>query len=632
MKESGKICFLFILLVSVFLLNMPAASSHALLVKSEPAGNQILEKPPDNITIFFTENIEPKISHIYVFDLKGNRVDKGDSTVNQENLRKIYVTLKNITEGVYTVSWSVISQSDGHFTRGAFTFSIGKEIPEEVNATEPAVIASANIQDGLATWIDLLGQAILMGGLVTHLFIWEFIRKRILTGTTEILLNPIRKRFSILMLVGSGLIITGSLLFIVLQVLNLQDIQSASLEDASGDYLQTTAGKFTFYRLLAAFIAIDIIILFYKYSEKKLKITGILTAGLMALILFIQFTRVIVSHAAATDFYPTISVLINYIQLIFKDIWTGGLIYLSFVLLPEIKKIKQAVLYFSVSVIRFSILASLSMGLMATSGIYIVWLHLKDPANLFTSAWGQALIPLSVFIALLLLLRLYNQLFLNRKLASDVKDLPDEKSSKSLINYDRFIKIEAVVGLAVLFMTAFLIITTPPPFPSEENIFRQNIKADDLNLEVSIEPFQAPAKKIEIDIKDRSLKIPSNIRTVQLALQQEERNIVPIIVETRSEGEGKYVAKGSFFTIPGKWRLGIAVRRVNAYDAFGGIELTLEEKPPSVEIKPKRTFGYFEALSLLAAIAAGIFSAWLYRKSKREFKEVMESLSNIPDL
>jgi len=622
-KESGKICFLFILLVSVFLLNIPAASSHALPVKSEPAGNQVLEKPPDNITIFFTESIDPKVSYIYVFDLKGNRVDKGDYAVSPEDPKKIYVTLKNVTNDVYTVSWFVISQSDGHITRGAFTFSIGKEIPEEVNATTPAVIASANIQDGLATWIDLLGQAILIGSLVTHLFVWEFIRKRLLTGTTENLLNSIRKRFSILMLLGSGLIIMGTSLFIVLQILNLQNIQSASLEVASRNYLQTTSGEFTFYRLLSAFIVIGVIV-FYKDIGKRLQITGILTAGLMALILLIQFTRVMVSHAAATDFYPTISVLINYIQLIFKDIWTGGLIYLSFVLLPEIKKIKQAVLYFSVSVIRFSILASLSIGLMATSGIYIVWLHLKDPANIFTSAWGQALIPMSVFIALLLLLRLYNQLFLNKKLASDVKDLSDEKSSKYLINCDRFIKIEAVVGIAVLFMTAFLIITTPPPFPSEKNIFRQNIKADDLNLEVSIEPFQTPAKKIEIDIKDSSLKIPSNIRTVQLALQQEER-IIPIMVEMRGEGEGKYVAEGSFFTIPGKWKLGIAVRRVGAYDAFGGIEITLEEKPPSVEIKPKRTFGYFETLSLLAATAAGIFSAWLYRKSKKEFKEVMEA-------
>lgn len=622
MKEFQKVCFLFIL-VSAFLLNIPLASSHALPIKSEPAGNQIFEKPPDNITIFFTESIDPKVSYIYVFDLKGNRVDKGDYAVSPEDPKKIYVTLKNVTNDVYTVSWFVISQSDGHITRGAFTFSIGKEIPEEANATTPAVIASANIQDGLATWIDLLGQAILIGSLVTHLFVWEFIRKGLLTGTTENLLNSIRKRFSILMLLGSGLIIMGTSLFIVLQILNLQNIQSASLEVASWNYLQTTSGEFTFYRLLSAFIVIGVII-FYKDNGKKLQITGILTTGLMALILFIQFTRVMVSHAAAADFYPTISVLINYIHLIFKDIWTGGLIYLSFVLLPEIKKIKQAVLYFSVSVIRFSILASLSIGLMATSGIYIVWLHLKDPANIFTSAWGEALIPMSVFIALLLLLRLYNQLFLNKKLASDAKDLSDGKSSKSLINCDRFIKIEAAVGLAVLFITAFLIITTPPPFPSEKNIFRQNIKADDLNLEVSIEPFQTPAKKIEIDIKDRSLKIPSNIRTVQLALQQEER-IIPIMVEMRGEGEGKYVAEGSFFTIPGKWKMGIAVRRVGAYDAFGGIEITLEEKLPSVETKPERTFGYFETLSLLAAIAAGIFSAWLYRKSKKEFKEVMEA-------
>ncbi len=631
MKEFRKVCFLFIFFVFAFCLYIPLASSHALPVKSEPAGNQILEKPPDNVTIFFTESIEPRISYIYVFDSKGNRVDNGDSTVSTEDPKKMYVTFKNIIEGVYTVSWFVISQSDGHITNGAFVFSVGKEIPEEVNASatvEPVVVASATIQDGLTTWIDLLGQAILIGSFVTHLFVWGFIRKNLLTDTSENLLSSIRKKFLILMLLGSGAVISGTSLFMVLQILNLQNIQSASLEVASWNYLQTTSGGFTFYRLLSAFIAIGVTVLFYRYIEKKLQITKILTAGLTILILFILFTRVLVSHAATTDFYPAISVLINYVHLIFKEIWAGGLIYLSFVLLPEIRRIKQPVLYFSTVVMRFSILASISIGLMATSGIYIVWLHLKDPSNIFTSAWGLALIPMSAFIALLLLIRLYNQLFLNRKLISET--LSNEKSSETLIKYDRFLKIEAIVGIAVLFTTAFLIITTPPPFPSEENIFKQSIKADDLNLEVSIEPFQTQAKKIEVDIKDSSLKIPSNIGTVSLALQMDEKNIGPILVEMKSERDGKYAAEGSFFTIPGKWKLGIAVRRVDTYDAFGGIEVSLEEKPPSVEIKPKRKFGYFETLNLLAAAAIGIFSIWLSRKSKEEFKEVLGAVSKIP--
>ncbi len=623
MKESGKVCFLFILLVSVFLLNIPIASSHALPVKSEPAANQVLEKSPTNVTIFFTERIDPKISYIYVFDSKGNRVDKRDYAVSPNDSKKFHVTLNDLAEDVYTVSWFVISRLDGHIANGAFVFSVGKEIPEEVKAAGSAVTASATIQDGLATWIDLLGQAILIGSLVTHLFVWEFIRKKLLSKAPESLLNSIRKRLDVLMLLGSGLIITGTSLFIVLQTLNLQNIQPTGLAVAVENYLQTTSGEFTYLRLSGALIAVAII----SDIEGNLQTKRRLTAGLTTLILFILFTRVMVSHAAATDFYPTISVLINYVHLIFKDIWTGGLIYLSLVLLPEIRKMKQPVLYFSPAIIRFSILASLSIGLMATSGIYIIWLHLKDPANIFTTEWGQALIPMSAFIAILLLLRLYNQLFLNRKL---IGDLSNKESTGSLINYDRFIKIEAAVGLAVLLTTAFLIITTPPPFPSEKNIFQQNVKADDLNIEVSIEPFQTQAKKIEIDIKDNSLKIPANIRTVSLALQQEEKDIGPILVEMKSEGEGKYVAEGSFFTIPGTWKLGIAVRRVNAYDAFGGLEIPLEEKPPFVDIKPKRKFGYFETLNLLAAVAAGIFSAWLYRKSKKEFKEVMEAVSKIP--
>ena len=80
----------------------------------------------DKVVILFSERPEPKVSYIHVTDSENKRVDNNDFKITGQNDREATITLdKNkLSDGVYTVSWLVLSRDDGHITKGSYVFNI----------------------------------------------------------------------------------------------------------------------------------------------------------------------------------------------------------------------------------------------------------------------------------------------------------------------------------------------------------------------------------------------------------------------------------------------------------------------------------------------------------------------------
>ena len=80
----------------------------------------------DKVVILFSERPEPKISFIHVTNSKNERVDNNDFKITGKNDRGATVSLdKNkLSDGVYSVSWLVMSRDDGIITKGTYLFSI----------------------------------------------------------------------------------------------------------------------------------------------------------------------------------------------------------------------------------------------------------------------------------------------------------------------------------------------------------------------------------------------------------------------------------------------------------------------------------------------------------------------------
>jgi hypothetical protein len=97
--------------------------AHAFLKDADPGVGSTIQTSPGEIRIRFTENIEPAVSSIQVFDASGKEVDKRDLYLDRSDHALLHVSLPSLGAGIYKVVWRVVSV-DTHVTNGNFTFRI----------------------------------------------------------------------------------------------------------------------------------------------------------------------------------------------------------------------------------------------------------------------------------------------------------------------------------------------------------------------------------------------------------------------------------------------------------------------------------------------------------------------------
>lgn len=103
---------------------LPAAAlAHAHLDHAQPAAGAKLTQAPGEVSLWFTEAVEPKFSSIVVEDAKGAAVQDGKAEGAADNTALLKVKLKTLKAGAYKVTWKVLSV-DTHRTHGTFTFTV----------------------------------------------------------------------------------------------------------------------------------------------------------------------------------------------------------------------------------------------------------------------------------------------------------------------------------------------------------------------------------------------------------------------------------------------------------------------------------------------------------------------------
>ena len=105
----------------LLLLAAGEAAAHAFLDHAEPrVGNKVATAPRE-VTLWFTQKLEPAFSAITVTNAAGQRVDTGKTRVSGNQMS---VSLRPGGTGTYRVTWHVLSV-DTHTTDGNFTFQVG---------------------------------------------------------------------------------------------------------------------------------------------------------------------------------------------------------------------------------------------------------------------------------------------------------------------------------------------------------------------------------------------------------------------------------------------------------------------------------------------------------------------------
>src|SRR3974390_3552161 len=98
-----------------------AASAHAFLDHASPLVCSTVLAPPREVSLSFTQSLEPAFSSIAVFDSGGARVDQGKAQISANTMR---IQLKALGPGSYRVGCRAFLVGT-HTTEGDFTFYVG---------------------------------------------------------------------------------------------------------------------------------------------------------------------------------------------------------------------------------------------------------------------------------------------------------------------------------------------------------------------------------------------------------------------------------------------------------------------------------------------------------------------------
>ena len=116
---------LIIIIASLLLtaLGTGTARAHAFLDHASPLVGSTIPTAPRQVSLWFTQDLEPAFSTVEVFNGNGARVDRGKAQISANTM---HVGLKPLAPGSYRVNWHVLSV-DTHTTEGSFTFHVGSQ-------------------------------------------------------------------------------------------------------------------------------------------------------------------------------------------------------------------------------------------------------------------------------------------------------------------------------------------------------------------------------------------------------------------------------------------------------------------------------------------------------------------------
>lgn len=587
------------------------AFAHATPILYVPAASSVLSKAPSEVQIHFSERVESRASSIVVLAPDGSRADLSNSAPDPADPRVYRVDLKDGGAGSYTVSWEVISSDDGHFTKGAYIFSVGNaRSSATTEASGFQTVHSSSVPEAFTLAVELIGGAVILGALLVFAFLWRPMRRHF--PEVKSLEHEFIRRFRFLLILGCILALAGGVAYLIYKTNDLAGLQETTFTAAWGSFITTTSALNAVYRMLGA----GFLLIASQVMQKRLfsadRVSGIEYA-LFSVLALIDFSRARVSHAAASTFAPAFGVLMNFVHLFFKDAWIGGIIAVVVLLSPLIRNSRNAKVA-ALVLTAFSRIASIAFGVAGVTGVYVVWLHLKSFSYVLTTDWGKRFVVLSVFAAILLVLRFFAQLYCEPRIVDAIRK-SDETLYVRVFSWLSFtVPAEMAMGIAILAVTSLLIITTPPLAP-HYSFVRSSVSQ---GITLTLTEKASESGKFLVIAEDPATNTGADVKNIVVTLTNQAAGVGPIVAPVEERFAGGYVFGKNLLTPAGMWAVNVAAQRAGAYDATASFNVNYpQEIKESDAHSADRTFGLFEVIHLIVALIILGTSVILYRQSTK---------------
>ena len=448
-------------------------ASNSIIKKGSPLPSKVIidfsERPDPNVSTIQVLNSKNERIDNGKFTIIGDHDREAQTELNTKKLIDGVYTVSWMTQSKDDGHIARGSYAFGVGNVGPGSAAQGSPIISTLQNQQQRVqtVAVTSNTDGLIKWPLIVSEVAIIGGIFSHSFLWERFGNRIgvksITGkidgskakfnTTTI---PWVKRFSLVLVIAYASIIVCATSLLFLQISELGSNSNSNYRLIFESVLHGSSGiSWLMHVITALVIMICILANYYllrKHGTSNLlkKNRSITSQSILFGTAFVAgaiciFGNSMTSHNAAVNFIPSLAVFIDWMHLMAVSLWIGGLFYISVVLLHSLStserlqrppqlfsineknmqqelqaaraktqdstiKISPTTYYLALLLPRFSLIATLSLGVIGISGIYMAWIQLHTFNELFNSAYGNVLI-IKLAIALpVVLLGTYHQI------------------------------------------------------------------------------------------------------------------------------------------------------------------------------------------------------------------------------
>lgn len=432
----------------------PAISeAHAILLRSNPAQDSVLSSAPNQVQMWFTEDLNPTFSCAIIINASsasattspsapssnkcaaglltttGQRIDKNDSHVSASATTEMDVSLQsNQGAGVYIVEYQTQSADDGHVLRGSFIFKVAA--PDGTVPSLQGALPGQNQSGSVSSTGAGTGQ-------IDGPTFFSFLMVTLVELSVIFWVGAQLWRAFVLQLTESYSPEQGAIdreadsrferlfslpVLLVLCLANIGVLIGQGLQLYSGNWGQAltpsfliglvSSGRFGTYWMMREIVTILGIalslysVILLRAGRRPRIIDTVFPWANLILGLALLIAVTLSGHAAAVSSNLLVySVLGDWLHLLAASLWVGGMLYLAAVYLPVLqgRSLQERTRALLTALPQFSPLAIAGVIIMAVTGPFNAVVHIDSLNQLITTAYGRALLVKSVFVGFLLL-------------------------------------------------------------------------------------------------------------------------------------------------------------------------------------------------------------------------------------
>ena len=273
-----------------------------------------------------------------------------------------------------------------------------------------------------------------------------------------------------------------------------------------------------------------------------------------------------ISHGAALGSGWIWGTLFDALHLTAAAIWIGGLVSVIVAIRGRPDARIDAVR-------RFSIVAALSVPVLAAAGLLSALVQIPNVNGIVETDWGLAFIVKIAILVALFVAAAANAFFLRpRDVAAGGRD------HRLVRRFGRMMRIEAGLGLAVIVASAVLTqlpspASAQPEIEQKDNTVVETVVRGEVVASLEISPNLVGFNTWTATIRGDD---ENPVEVLLLRFRYADPSVGPVVVPTTPIADDQFQLEGAYFGLPGEWTVEMELRRASGDDLIMAVRTDVE--------------------------------------------------------